>query len=122
MHLLPHLLIFIVSPPTCLKLLQSIDRRLLFFRVRLMSWPDPPSVYKLYTPESSFPPPAAPAIPADITPENVYSYLPEHFARVYAIPDTWKEANGSRIIEANHRVQALTCDMFKKLASIQSDR
>jgi hypothetical protein len=90
---------------------------------RLMSWPDPPSIYKLYTPESSFPPPAPPQVPADVTPENVGSFLPEHFARVYALPAAAsREANGSLIIESNARVQALTSDMFKKLSSVQDDR
>jgi hypothetical protein len=88
-----------------------------------MSWPDPPSIYKLYTPESSFPPPAPPQVPADITPENVGSFLPEHFARVYALPAAAsREAKGSIIIESNARVQALTSDMFKKLSSVQDDR
>jgi len=88
-----------------------------------MSWPDPPSIYKLYTPESSVPPPAPPPIPADITSENIGSFLPEHFARVYVLPDSSsREAKGSLIIESNKRVQSLTSDMFKKLATIQDDR
>ena len=88
-----------------------------------MSWPDPPSIYKLYTPDSSILPPAPPVVPADITPENIASFLPEHFARVYALPQTdSRQADGSLIIEANARVQALASDMFKKLSSIQDDR
>jgi hypothetical protein len=88
-----------------------------------MSWPDPPSIYKLYTQDSSILPPAPPAVPADITPENIGSFLPEHFARVYALPQTdSRQADGSLIIEANARVQALASDMFKKLSSIQDDR
>ena len=88
-----------------------------------MSWPDPPAIYKLYTPDSFVPPPEPPPVPADITPENIGSFLPEHFARVYTLPQTAsREADGSIIIEANARVQALTSDMFKKLVSIQDDR
>ena len=85
-----------------------------------MSWPDPPSIYTLYAPDSSVPPPGPPPIPADITPENIGGFLPEHFARVYVLPS--HEARGSLIIESNTRVQSLTSDMFKKLASIQDER
>jgi hypothetical protein len=117
----PISVILAISSSSHIQSLQPINNPALLFPVRLMSWPDPPSIYKLHTPESSYPPPSAPAIPTDITPQNVGSFLPEHFARVYAIPDSWKEANGSLIIEAINRVQALTCDMFEKLASIQDD-
>jgi hypothetical protein len=88
-----------------------------------MSWPDPPSIYKLYSPDSTVPPPDPPRIPEDITPENIGSFLPENFARFYVVPDTSsRDASGSFIVEANSRVQALTSDLFMKLSSIQNDR